>query len=173
MSGSPDTADPWTLPAPEVAPSTQRPDIFVVLEESTFDPCVLPQCDITECALPEFFDADARTVASGPLLVHTFGGATYTSEFASLSGLPHTLFGAAGRYAPYKLAPLMRGTLPARLAELGYRSVAIYPIYGEFLKARHAHANYGFDAFHDAAELGLDWGSHDAQVFCRNAARRR
>lgn len=97
--------------------------------------------------------------------MHTFGGATYTSEFASLTGLPHTLFGAAGRYAPYKLAPLMQHTLPDRLRELGYRTVAIYPIYGDFLNARNAYTSYGFDAFHDAIELGLDWSSHDSDVF--------
>ncbi len=165
FAGSANAADSWTgAPSSVVAPE-HKPDIFMVLEESTFDPRTMDLCNKPVCNLPEFFDPDQRTVASGSLLVHTFGGATYTSEFASLTGLPHTLFGAAGRYAPYKLAPLMQHTLPDRLRELGYRSVAIYPIYGDFLNARNAYINYGFDGFHDAVELGLDWGSDDSDVF--------
>lgn len=163
--GAATAADPWTSTPDETDAVERRPDIFVVLEESTFDPRTVELCNKDICRIPGFFDPGQQTVASGPLLVHTFGGATYTSEFATLTGLPHTLFGAAGRYAPYKLAPLMQHTLPDRLRELGYRSVAIYPIYGDFLNARNAYINYGFDAFHDAIELGLDWGSHDSDVF--------
>lgn len=163
--GAGDAADSWKTPPSDTSVPEEKPDIFVILEESTFDPRTVELCDKEVCKVPGFFDPDQRTVASGPLLVHTFGGATYTSEFASLTGLPHTLFGAAGRYAPYKLAPLMQHTLPDRLRELGYRSVAIYPIYGDFLNARNAYINYGFDAFHDANELNLDWGSHDSDVF--------
>ena len=165
FDGAADSVDSWKTSSSDISAPEHKPDIFIVLEESTFDPRTLELCDKEICRIPDFFDPDQRTVASGPLLVHTFGGATYTSEFASLTGLPHTLFGAAGRYAPYKLAPLMQHTLPDRLRELGYRSVAIYPIYGDFLNARNAYINYGFDAFHDAIELHLDWGSHDSDVF--------
>lgn len=163
--GAEDASESWKTPPNELGVPEQKPDIFMVLEESTFDSRTVDFCEKEICKIPEFFDPDRRTVASGPLLVHTFGGATYTSEFASLTGVPHTLFGSAGRYAPYKLAPLMQHTLPDRLRELGYRSVAIYPIYGDFLNARNAYINYGFDAFHDAIELHLDWGSHDSDVF--------
>ncbi len=163
--GSANAADSWKTSPSGVAVPEHKPEIYMVLEESTYDPRTMDLCKKPICNLPEFFDPDQHTVASGPLLVHTFGGATYTSEFASLTGLPHTLFGAAGRYAPYKLAPLMQHTLPDRLRELGYRSVAIYPIYGDFLNARNAYINYGFDSFHDAIELGLDWGSDDSDVF--------
>ena len=165
FEGAADTTDSWKTAPDEPALPEEKPDIFMVLEESTFDPRTVALCSTDICKIPGFFDADSRTVASGPMIVHTFGGATYTSEFASLTGLPHTLFGAAGRYAPYKLAPLMQHTLPDRLRELGYRSVAIYPMYADFLNARNAYINYGFDAFHDSVELGLDWGTPDSVVF--------
>ncbi len=147
----------------EVEPA-HKPDIVVVLEESTFDPVRLAVCDIAPCR-SDLFRPGAHDVAGGSLLVHTFGGGTFTSEFAVLTGLPHSLFGSAGMYAPYRLAPLMHETLPQHLHALGYRNAAVYPTEGGFLNARNAYRHYGFDALHDAAELGLGWQSSDAEVF--------
>lgn len=148
------------------------PDIVEVLEESTFDPSNFAMCKgVPECRAPALFEPDARTVAHGPLRVHTFGGGTWVSEFAALTGLPQDIFGAGGMYAPYVLAPRMRDALPQQLARLGYRTVAVYPTNGAFLNGRNAYMAYGFQEFHDADELGLDpWEESDAQMF--DAARR-
>jgi phosphoglycerol transferase MdoB-like AlkP superfamily enzyme len=111
------------------------------------------------------FQPDANTIAHGWLNVHTWGGGTWTSEFAFLSGLPHTLFGPAGIYAPFNLAPRIRYTLPRLLDADGYRTVGIYPTDGDFMNGRDAYADYGFDAFYGGQELNLDWGATDAEVF--------
>ncbi|MEO7199040.1 MAG: sulfatase-like hydrolase/transferase [Dokdonella sp.] len=142
----------------------RRPDIFSVLQESTFDPRILPACNIAQCE-SSLFEADARTRAHGVLRVHTFGGGTFASEFAAITGIPHTAFGPAGMYAPYQLAPRIGHSLPRWLSQLGYRNVAIYPMYGNFLGAREAYAHYGFDSFHDADSLGIGWDSTDADVY--------
>jgi phosphoglycerol transferase MdoB-like AlkP superfamily enzyme len=110
------------------------------------------------------FDADASTRAHGPLSVHTFGGGTWTSEFSLLTGLSHTLFGNAGLYAPYNLAPRVAFTLPKAFKSAGYRAIAVYPMSGDFLNARNAYDYYGFDAFYDGTEYGLGWESHDADL---------
>jgi phosphoglycerol transferase MdoB-like AlkP superfamily enzyme len=110
------------------------------------------------------FDADRLTRAHGPMTVHTFGGGTWTSEFAFLSGLPHTLFGPAGLYAPYNLAPRLRESLPRRLGALGYRTIAVYPMPRSFVRAADAYAEYGFDEFHDARELGIEWETTDLEL---------
>lgn len=149
-------------------PTTEnlRPDIVAVLEESTLDPRQWAACTVARCNAA-LFQPDAATRAHGLLRVHTYGGGTWTSEFAFLAGLPHTLFGPAGVYAPYNLAPRMRESLPRQLKALGYRTIAIYPMPRDFVRAGDAYADYGFDEFHDAPELGLKWESSDSDVVHR------
>ncbi|HEY9110221.1 MAG TPA: LTA synthase family protein [Rhodanobacteraceae bacterium] len=158
------TRDDWHDLAAAGPGATRKPDIIAVLEESTFDPRMLTACTSKLCDA-RMFHADADTIAHGWMNVHTWGGGTWTSEFAFLSGLPHTLFGPAGIYAPFNLAPRIRFTLPRLLDADGYRTIGIYPTDGDFMNGRDAYADYGFDAFYGGRELKLGWGATDAQVF--------
>ena len=122
------------------------------------------------------FQADGRTRAHGPLTVHVWGGGTWTSEFALLTGLNHDTFGEAGLYAPYNLAPRVVSTLPRVLHTAGYRVIAIYPMSGDFINARNAYKDYGFDKFYDGQDFGLSWESSDGdlmQVFDRIYAQEK
>jgi phosphoglycerol transferase MdoB-like AlkP superfamily enzyme len=152
----------WKLDRPLQAPAA-RPDVVAILEESTFDPRMLKLCTRPECKR-RMFEADKSTRAHGPLSVHTFGGGTWTSEFSLLTGLAHTLFGNAGLYAPYNLAPRVAFTLPKAFKSAGYRAIALYPMTGDFLNARNAYDYYGFDAFYDGTQYGLSWESRDADL---------
>ncbi len=147
----------------------EYPDVVAILEESTFDPRMMPMCTIPACKR-HMFDADGRTRATGPLTVHVWGGGTWTSEFALLTGLNHSSFGEAGLYAPYNLAPLVTTSLPMVMHAAGYRAIAIYPMNGDFINARNAYKSYGFDRFYDGQDYGLSWESPDSdlmQVFDR------
>ncbi|MDO1529232.1 sulfatase-like hydrolase/transferase [Fulvimonas sp. R45] len=151
--------------APGGVPAAQYPDIVQVLEESTFDPAPYAHCDVPACHAAMFLP-DARTRGHGVLRTHTFGGGTWVSEFASLTGLPQDIFGPGGMYAPYVLAPRMRDSLPLLLKRLGYLTVAVYPTHGDFLNGEDAYKAYGIDRFYGAGELGLDdWEETDAQMF--------
>lgn len=152
----------WKLDRPLQAPPT-LPDVVAVLEESTFDPRMLKACTLPQCKA-RMFEPDKSTRAHGPLSVHTFGGGTWTSEFSLLTGLAHTLFGNAGLYAPYNLAPRVAYTLPKTFKRAGYRAIAVYPMTGDFLNARNAYDYYGFDAFYDGTQYGLGWDSHDTDL---------
>ncbi|HEX6833841.1 MAG TPA: sulfatase-like hydrolase/transferase [Rudaea sp.] len=179
-----DTSIAWTQPANDNPPvcldkdcsagappkiAQDHPDIVSVLEESTFDPTMLKACTLPLCK-HKMFEPDGRTRANGWLTVHTWGGGTWTSEFALMSGLDHESFGDAGLYAPYNLAPRVTYSLPRALHENGYRVIAIYPMSGDFINARNAYKFYGFDAFYDGQDYGLSWESSDndlMQVFDR------
>ncbi len=152
----------WKI-APSSGTPRKHPDVVAILEESTFDPHLLDVCTIPQCDLG-MFKRGPDTRAGGPLIVHTFGGGTWTSEFALESGLADVVFGNAGLYAPYSLAPRVSFTLPRAFKAAGYRTIAIYSHSGEFLNARNAYANYGFDAFYDGTEHGLGWESSDADL---------
>ncbi|MFC3652720.1 LTA synthase family protein [Dyella humi] len=155
---------------PSAIDPSHYPDIVQVLEESTFDPAPYTHCTAPECNVA-MLKPDARTRGTGMLRVHTFGGGTWVSEFAALTGLPQDIFGPGGMYAPYVLAPHVRNSLPLLLKKLGYLTVAIYPTHGEFLNGRDAYKAYGVDHFYGAGELGLDdWDETDAQMF--DAAKR-
>lgn len=157
------------LPLPQVTQST-HPDIIQVLEESTFDPSIFIGCTIPQCRV-RMFQPDQYTRAHGLLRTHTFGGATWVSEFSVLSGMPQNIFGAAGIYAPFVLAPRLRDSLPMQLRRLGYLTIAVYPLGGNFINARNAYRAYGFDKFYDINDLDLPvWGTSDAQMFA--AARK-
>lgn len=150
--------------APATSPGG-RPDIIEVLEESTFDPTDLAACTIPQCHA-QMFQPDQYTRAHGPLRTHTFGGQTWVSEFAVFSGMPQDIFGPAGMYAPFVLAPRLRDSLPQLLRRLGYLTIAVYPTGGNFLNARNAYTAYGFDKFYDSTALGLQtWHISDEQMF--------
>ncbi|MBZ0222977.1 MAG: sulfatase-like hydrolase/transferase [Dokdonella sp.] len=154
---------------PETATTTaprQRPDIVAILEESTLDPRQWAACSTPLCTF-KMFEADADTRALGTLRVHTYGGGTWTSEFAFFTGLAHTSFGAAGWYAPFNLAPRLKYSLPRHLKSLGYHNVAIYPMGADFVGAQVAYKDYGFDEFHDSNELKLLWESTDGDLLTK------
>ena len=161
-----DRADPtitWDAPASE--PSTVKPDVVGILEESTFDPTILAVCKKQAICRHSLFSTDARTKAHGLLGVHTFGGGTWTSEFALITGLDHTLFGNAGLYAPYNLAPRVQFSLARAFKAAGYRVVGLYPTSADFINGRNAYKAYGFDMLYDGPENGLDWHAEDPKVF--------
>jgi phosphoglycerol transferase MdoB-like AlkP superfamily enzyme len=161
-SGKVDRSIPWTINTPLKAPQ-HRPDVVAVLEESTFDPHMVDVCTVPQCDLPMFRNGP-DTRSGGALIVHTFGGGTWTSEFALETGLADVLFGNAGLYAPYSLAPRVKYSLAREFKAAGYRVIAIYSHSGEFLNARNAYANYGFDMFYDGTDFGLGWESTDADL---------
>lgn len=146
------------------------PDIVQVLEESTFDPSIYAHCTVPACHVA-MLEADARTRGTGVLRTHTFGGGTWVSEFAVLTGMPQDIFGPGGMYAPFVLSPHVHDALALQLRRLGYLTIAIYPTAGDFINGRNAYTAYGFDHLYDVNELGLDeWEESDRQMF--DAAKR-
>ena len=172
MSGDAVAEQQWGSTAQGELGTTHRPypDIVQVLEESTFDPSIFAACGAPQCHVP-LFQADARTRGTGVLRTHTFGGGTWVSEFATLTGMPQDIFGPGGMYAPYVLAPHVHDALAMQLRRLGYLTIAIYPTEGSFINGRNAYTSYGFDHLYDVNELKLDeWEETDKQMF--DAAKR-
>lgn len=152
------------------SPATSKPDIFVILEESTFDPSLLEACtNAPACKLPLFGQPSPRE-ESGPLFVHTTAGGTWLSEFTFLTGFDWRVFGPAGAHAPINLAHRLRTALPKHLQALGYQTIAIYPVAGNFLNAREAYRQYGFEHFLavEDLELSSDWRhTRDGALFSK------
>lgn len=144
-------------PAPAVVARPRPPDIVVWLQESATDPRIF---DVPGAALPglAMHQPDARTRESGWLRVPTWGGSTWLSEFALLTGLTHEDFGAAGQGVFYSVTPHIRFSLPRLLRSQGYRCVALYPLEKTFYNAESAYQDLGFDQILTPLDFP-EWGN--------------
>jgi hypothetical protein len=159
------------------APGTRPADIVVFLQESQFNPQSIAGCPPSLCAV-DVFAALAGTTDFGEMRVHTRGGGTWLSEFALATGVPHDVYGLAGSFASFNLAPGVNRSLLRSLKAAGYRTIAVYPVSGGMMNARMAYRGYGFDEFYDAWDLGLpghylttDTAMHEAAVKVLQSAR--
>jgi hypothetical protein len=142
----------------------QRPNIVVLLAESTFD--VNLAFKLSRPVRNTLFESNAYTRAKGPLVVNAVGGGTWLSEFESIVGVDSRLFGYSGYYTHSSLAPFVQSTLATYLENKGYFTAAYYPTDGDFYNGRRAYSRYGFERFKDAHALGLlnDWTATDQQI---------
>lgn len=145
------------------APEGGKPDLYFVLQESTFDPRMVE---------PEY---EPHTLfsrhlpLSGPLRVHTFGGGTWLTEFSLVTQMRPQEFGDGGWYVFHQLPGRIKRSLFTQLKELGYRTIVIYPVPGFFLNARQFYKSIGVDDFEDPASLkignGWNWKIPDSKFY--------
>ena len=140
------------------------PDIFVWVNESTFDPQYLK----LDCpGMPPFkmFQEHPANIASGLLNVHTFGGRTWMTEFGFFAGIPPLIFGRGGSCSSHTLAPRLKESLGTHLRSRGYRTIVLNPVSGRFMNSVSTYKHYGMDEFHDPKDLGHpdpeSWHIHD------------
>jgi len=147
--------------------ASSLPDIICILEESTFDARKLFRLGRASKDLDDFFAPVGAK--SGPLRVDTFGGATWLAEFPFLTGIPNWSFGQNGCYAPFLLEGQIRHSLPSFLHGVGYHTLAVYPVAGNFVNAQRFYQSVGFDDFFDPSSLRpqrqWDWRTRDAEIF--------
>lgn len=144
-------------------PTGRRPDLVFILEESTFHPQVLdpqykPRALFTK-----------RVPTSGPLRVHTVDGGTWRSEFALATQVRPNEFGGSGWYVFHQLAGRLDKSVFTKLKDLGYRTIVIAPVPGEFINSRQFYESIGVTEYHDPKSLGIsdgwDWKVNDERFY--------
>jgi phosphoglycerol transferase MdoB-like AlkP superfamily enzyme len=170
-TGSPGKQTPHPDRLPDYVKSFKAPvllpNIVVVLLESTFD---LPRVfNVTPEVRSDLFPISARGQLQGELGVNAIGGGTWISEFEAITGIPSRLFGYAGYYTHVELAPYLKASLATHLRAKGYRNLGLYAVEGAFYGARSAYARYGFETFHDSADLGIEkpWTAEDTDIMAK------
>ena len=142
------------LPPGETCDTTvKRPHIIMLLDESSFDVTAAPGVKVPE-GYTDFFksiDGARRT-----MIAEATGGPTWYTEFNVLTGMSARSFGDLKFYVTRITAGRVTRGLPQALQRCGYKTVSLYPTYGDFLGARTFQKGVGVEQFIDMADMGVD-----------------
>ncbi|WP_424013045.1 LTA synthase family protein [Hafnia paralvei] len=137
-----------------LANHSQHQDIIVLLQESTVDPRLysLPDPKL----LPRFtmFEQGGNVKAHTPMRVQTFGGGTWLSEFALLTGLRSDDFGAMKNSVFYSAVDHVNDSLFKQMKNNGYYTIVLTPFNKSAYNAGHAYHEMGIDQILQPQELG-------------------
>ncbi len=134
-------------------PRAKRPNIIMVLDESSFDISAAPGIKVPENYQGYFKSTDGRQRS---FVAKSSGGPTWYTEFNVLTGLSARSFGQLKFYVTRIAAGKISRGLPQSLQRCGYRTFSLYPTYGDFLSARNFQTSAGISQFIDMAGMGVN-----------------
>ena len=146
-------------PAPTVQPKTPLPDLVFLLQESTMNPRYLKGLETAGLGDLSMFESPYATI-QGPLRVHTYGGATWRSEFSFLTGLSSEDFAPLSNSVFYSAVFHVQDSLFRRLKAAGYKIVVINPFTEGSFNTGKAHRALGADEILHPADLGYPAKRH-------------
>lgn len=140
------------LPTDDCDTSVKRPHIVMLLDESSFDVRTAPGIKVPSGYADFFksFDGKQRS-----FVAEATGGPTWYTEFNVVTGLSARSFGDLKFYVTRIAAGRVTRGLPASLQRCGYKTVSLYPTYGDFLGARTFQQAVGVEQFIDMAAMGV------------------
>jgi len=133
--------------------SAKRPHIIMLLDESSFDVTSAPGIKVPAGYSDYFKSIDGK---QRTMIAEATGGPTWYTEFNVLTGLSARSFGDLKFYVTRIAAGRVTRGLPQALANCGYKTVSLYPTYGDFLSARAFQKAAGISQFIDMADMGVD-----------------
>ena len=143
------------LPAPREACDTtaRRPHIIMLLDESSFDVTAAPDIKVPAGYSDHFKSIDGKQRI---MMAESTGGPTWYTEFNVLTGLSARSFGDLKFYVTRIAAGRVTRGLPQALQNCGYKTISLYPTYGDFLSARAFQKGAGVEQFIDMAGMGVN-----------------
>ncbi|WP_247522259.1 sulfatase-like hydrolase/transferase [Bradyrhizobium sp. 190] len=157
------------LPSGEACEATaKRPHIIMLLDESSFDVTSAPGIKVP-AGYADFFksiDGKQRT-----MIAESTGGPTWYTEYNVLTGLSARSFGDLKFYVTRIAAGRVTRGLPHALQRCGYKTVSLYPTYGDFLSARAFQKGIGVEEFIDMAEMGVNEDMQPDQFYYDQALK--
>lgn len=127
------------------------PNIILIHDESSFDIRAAKDVKIPEGYGPHFLSFDGR---QRRLMVESYGGASWYSEFNVLTGLSSQSFGRFAYFLPRVAADRIERGLPRALHRCGYSTYSFYPVSSAFMNAKGFHTTVGFEKFYDNKDMG-------------------
>lgn len=130
-----------------------KPDLILLLQESTTNPLFYKGIDQTTMPAMTMFNSPAATI-QGPLRVHTYGGATWRSEFSALTGLSSEDFAPFSSSVFYSAVFHVQDSVIKRLKEAGYTVVVLSPFTEGSYNSGKVYRHLGVDDILHPADLG-------------------
>ena len=147
-------ATPTALPPDQACDTAaKRPHIIMLLDESSFDISAAPGIKVPPGYSDFFKSVDGKQRA---MIAEASGGPTWYTEFNVLTGMSVRSFGDLKFYVTRITANRIGRGLPLALQRCGYKTVSLYPTYGDFLSARAFQKGVGIGQFIDMADMGVD-----------------
>lgn len=128
-----------------------KPNIVFVLNESFWDPTLLPDLNFSRDPVP-FFRELRHEYPSGTMISPVFGGSTANVEFEILTGLS-TTFLPQGAIAYQLYIDRELPAVPGLFQANGYRTTAIHPYHDWFYKRDTVLPLLGFDRFYSLKDF--------------------
>lgn len=141
------------LPDDACDATAKRPHIIMLLDESSFDVTSAPGIKVPAGYTDYFKSSDGK---QRTMIAESTGGPTWYTEFNVLTGLSARSFGNLKFYVTRIAAGRVTRGLPQALQRCGYKTVSLYPTYGDFLSARAFQKGTGVEEFIDMAEMGVN-----------------
>jgi phosphoglycerol transferase MdoB-like AlkP superfamily enzyme len=147
-------ARPAMLPPIAACDATaKRPHIIMLLDESSFDVTSAPGIKVPAGYTDYFKSSDGK---QRTMIAESTGGPTWYTEYNVLTGLSARSFGDLKFYVTRIAAGRVTRGLPQAMQRCGYRTVSLYPTYGDFLGARTFQKGTGVGEFIDMADMGVN-----------------
>lgn len=141
---------------------TKRPDVVLVLSESQTDLANFPQINAPAETLASFRSQDGVV---RPLYVETYGGGTWVTNFAVMTGLSATDFGWQSSYVTQLMVDKIKGSFPETLAKCGYRTVTVMPMEYNFVNEGPFLTSIGFQDIYDMKAIGTKAEAEDDRPY--------
>jgi phosphoglycerol transferase MdoB-like AlkP superfamily enzyme len=166
MEAAASTALPDFAGESRCKPSTKPPHIVLIHQESLVPPSLFPRLNYDH-ALDRFFLSGDRRLHR--LRVETYGGGSWVTEFAMLTGISTKAFGDMRMFVHVLMEDRLKETLPQELANCGYRTLMLFPMRNGFVSLDRFYRSIGFAEILDQRAQGAPTSRERDRVYFQNA----
>ena len=121
------------------------------IKKSLVPPSLFPRLQYDR-ALDRFFHSDDGRLHR--LRVETYGGGSWVTEFALLTGISTKAFGDMRMFVQVLMEGRLKETLPQSLENCGYRTLMLFPMSSGFLSLDRFYRSIGFSEIVDRRAQG-------------------
>jgi hypothetical protein len=160
------TALPPFASESQCTPSLKPPHIVLLHQESLVPPSLFPRLQYDH-ALDRFFLSDDGRLHR--LRVETYGGGSWVTEFALLTGISTNAFGDMRMFVQVLMEGRLKETLPQSLANCGYRTLMLFPMSNGFVSLDRFYRSIGFSEILDQRAQGAPMTRERDRFYFQNA----
>jgi Sulfatase len=146
--------------------ASKPPHIILIHEESVVPPGYFPALRYDRRLDPFFASQDGKMHR---MRVETYGGASWITEFAVMTGVSTRSFGGMRQFVQSLMAGKVHDTLPETLTRCGYRNVVFYPLQRNFVSYDRFYSSVGLKEVFDSKDQSAPSDNERDRFYFANA----